>query len=246
MSKKALTKEQYVNFISTLLGGQTVDLELSDKEIGNLVDIALLKVKPYIGTTKLMTVNSSDAIDLSSKDVYAVINVYRGSPIDAGEYTFNTDSDKSDDTILFSPSLFNYTNNLLGLSSVDSIAITTLTNQVINQAYGRSGDIDFDYDSEEEILYVDTGNSGTDALTIEYIPNYDDVSQISEPFWINFILNYAVALTKIALGRARSKYRLNDLPYEMDGDTLLQEGNQELENLQNDLKELDDLNYFLD
>jgi hypothetical protein len=241
---KSLTKKEYADYICKLLGGSVVDIELED-DIEDFIDLALLKVKPYIGSTKLITLPASDKIDLSDKKIYAVINVYRGTPIQTTNITTATKgSGQSDDAYLFNPGLFNYANNLLGITSTDSVAITILTNQVINQASGRPSDLEFVYD--DDILYVELANAGCSEITVEYIPDYDDVSEITEPFWINYILNIAVAYTKIALGRARGKYKLSNLPYEMDSDTLLSEGNQELENLTTKLEDLNDINYIID
>lgn len=241
---KALSKAEYAKFIIATLGGSVVDIEL-ENDIESFIDLAFLQVKPYMGSPKFMTLPISDKIDLTDKKVYTVVNVYRGSPLaSTGIYTAAPSKSISDDSYLFTPGLFNYANTLLGISSVDSVAITLLTNQLINSVNGRSSDIDFVQDGNT--LYVEVSGSGCEEITIEYLPDYEDASEVTEPFWINYILNLAVARTKIALGRARGKYRLSNLPYELDADTLLSEGNQELENLTSKLEELNDINYILD
>lgn len=237
---KSLTKKQYCDYIKSMMGGAIVDLEL-ESELPKFVDIAFLKIKRHIGTTKYMTLPLSESIDLSDMNVYNVVSCFRSKPIING--TTNP-SNLDSDALLFNPGWFNFYNNLLGLTATDSVAITLMTSQVINQATGHSSDIDFDFD--DGILYIDTDNVGSQDITIEYIPDYQDVSEITEVFWQNYILYYALALTKIATGRARSKYKTNNLPYELDGDALISEGTQELETLNNKLEELDDIDYFLD
>ena len=148
---------------------------------------------------------------------------------------------------MFAPNLFNYYDAFTGASSdmnsMDSLAITVLTKQLINTIRGGTSDVDFWQDGDE--LYLDISGIGGD-VTIEYIPDYQDVSEISEPFWINFILNMTMALTKMALGRARSKYNISGLPYELDGDTLISEGQAELDAMNEQLRELNDTWYVLD
>lgn len=250
---KAYTRDEYVRFISLQLGGSIVDIELED-DIGSFVDMALLKVKPFIGTSRLLTVPGSTHIDLSKHHVYTVVNVYKS---DTASLTSVADSQASQtgvsangggtDGFIFEPSLYNYYDAFTGgstdMGSMDSLAITALTKQLVNTIRGGTSDVDFWQDGDQ--LYLDiTGGSG--SVTIEYIPDYEDVSEVTEPFWVNFIMNMAMALTKVALGRARTKFNISGLPYEMDGDTLLGEGTAELDALNEQLRELSDIWYILD
>lgn len=249
---RAYTKEEYVKFVILQLGGTVVDIEL-ESDIGSFVDLALLKVKPYIGTSRLVTVNATDHVNLSKYNVYTVVNVYKAntgaltSVADSQAAQGTGTSSSTDDSFMFAPNLFNYYDAFTGassdMSSMDSLAITVLTKQLINTIRGGTSDVDFWQDGDE--LYLDvTGAMGT--ITIEYIPDYKDVSEVTEPFWINFILNMTMALTKIALGRARSKFNISGLPYELDGDALLSEGQTEMDSLNEQLRELDDIWYILD
>ena len=249
---KAMKKDEYVKFVILQLGGTVVDIEL-ENDIGSFVDLALLKVKPFIGTSRLITVPAgNNHINLSKYHVYTVVNVYKAN---TGALTSVSDSQASvqgtsssvDDSYMFAPNLFNYYDAFTGASSdmnsMDSLAITVLTKQLVNTIRGGTSDVDFWQDGDE--LYLDVSGIGGD-VTIEYIPDYQDVSEISEPFWVNFILNMTMALTKMALGRARSKFNISGLPYELDGDALLNEGQAELDALNEQLRELSDIWYVLD
>lgn len=235
-----LTREDYRRDIVAQLGGTIVDIEL-ENDIDVFLDIAFRKCKPRIGTTLYMTLPYSSSIDLTDKNVYNVVNVYRATPESNGSL-LGAASNISDDSLLFSASSLTSYHNLLDIASVDSVAINLLHKQVVNQATGRSAEFDFDF--TDGILYVESSNC--DNVTIEYIPDYKSVEEISEPFWVNLITEYTLALTKIALGRARGKYRVSNLPYEMDADNLLSEGQQEKEALDNKLSEIHDINYYLD
>lgn len=251
---KAMTKDQYVKFIVLQLGGTLVDVEIED-DIGDIVDVALLKCKPYIGTSKLVTVPGSTKIDLSKLNVYTVVNVFKADTGALSAYDSQSSvqgvqtGSASNDSYMFSPTLYNYYDAFTGvgngIGSMDSMTITLLTNQLINTVRGGTSDIDFWQDGDD--LYIDVTRAGAGGnLTIEYIPDYTDVSQISEPFWVNYIMNIAMAMAKIAMGRARSKYTIGGLPYEMDGDTLVTEGQADLDALTEQLRELDDIWYFMD
>lgn len=250
-SNKTKTKKEYADMIVTALGGTIVDIEIED-DLDKILDIAFLKIKPRIGTSKYMTVPISDTIDLRNKNVYTVINVYRTSPVTNGYGNSSSSSSMYTDAILFNPSMLltgisgynNTLNRSLGITASDNVAISLLTSQVINQASGRSSDIDFEYD--DGYLYVETAGAGTETVTIEYIPNYNSVEDVDEPFWQMYIFEMGLAYAKIALGRARNKHRVSNVQYELDGDTLISEGTSELEQLTEKLEESNDLDYFLD
>lgn len=251
MSKKK-TRQEYKDMILTVLGDSIVDIELEDIGFDKIFKLVFMKIKPRIGTTKFMTIPIANSINLKPMKVYAVINVYRSSPVANGYGESTSSSSMYSDAILFNPSLLltgisgynNSLNRTLGITASDNVAISLLTTQLINQASGRSSDIDFEFD--DGVLYVETTGAGTESITLEYIPDYESIEEIEEPFWQNFFFDMSLAYSKIAIGRARSKYRLSNLPYELDGEALIQEGNQELERLNELLKEENDIFYFLD
>ena len=254
---KSMKKEEYKDLILTALGGTIVDIEL-EEDIDKFIRLAFMKVKPRIGTAKFMTIPLTSQVSLKALGIYAVINVYRTSPISGSTSgstsgTINDINSIYNDALLFNNGMLltgynggytNTYNQALGITNADSVAISLLTTQLINQASGRSSDIDFE--SDDEYLFIETAGAGVAEVTLEYIPDYKDVEEVEEPFWQNIIFDLALAYTKIALGRARGKYRISNLPYEMDADTLLSEGQQELERITEKLEENNDLDYFLD
>ena len=79
-----------------------------------------------------------------------------------------------------------------------------------------------------------------------YIPRFDDVSQITSDFWIDNLVRLAVANSKIAVGRVRSKFKQSNALWSLDGDTLLQEGTTELTALREKLEASSQLVYGID
>ena len=45
-----------------------------------------------------------------------------------------------------------------------------------------------------------------DKITVEYIPRFDSVEEITSDYWIDMVMRLSVALTKVALGRIRTRY----------------------------------------
>lgn len=65
-------------------------------------------------------------------------------------------------------------------------------------------------------------------------------------YWIDKIVQLATALTKVTLGRIRSRYTQSNALWTQDGETLLQEGNEELNTLREELRTNHQLVYPID
>ena len=102
------------------------------------------------------------------------------------------------------------------------------------------------YDRSTNQLYINSGFNQPTNITIEYIPRYNDVSEITSDFWIDMLINLAVALAKVTVGRVRTRYTQSGALWSQDGETLLNEGNTELENLRTQMKESTNLFYPVD
>lgn len=73
-----------------------------------------------------------------------------------------------------------------------------------------------------------------------YIPEFEDVSDVKEMFWVNYIQRLALAFTKESLGRIRSKYELSSSLYKLDGNSLVQEGISERDTIRQELSDISD------
>ena len=69
-----------------------------------------------------------------------------------------------------------------------------------------STDLAFRFDRNSNLLYINTSSGTPTYITIEYIPRYDSVEEIESDFWIDVLLKLSLALTKITLGRIRTRY----------------------------------------
>ena len=74
------------------------------------------------------------------------------------------------------------------------------------------------------------------SITIEYVPVYLDCEDITSDYWIDILERLSLALVKVTLGRIRTRFKVSNNPYTDDGDTILQEGQTELENLREVLR----------
>ncbi len=227
-----MDKEKYRNYVLNRLGNPVVNVEVENL-LDDLIESAFDEVRPYITLTKIKTIPYSQKSNLEERvgeDVASVVALYRADrPLNL------TDPDQ----LLWSGvgimkgggsgRLYkNYASHLL---------ITQLKNSF-------SKDLDFRY--ERPHLYAKQNPPHSANITVEYIPDFTDLEEVTDPFWTNLIRRMALGLTKETLGRARGKYRLSNSPYELDGDTLLQEGREEVERIREKLEENSDLIFPVD
>ena len=69
-----------------------------------------------------------------------------------------------------------------------------------------STDLSWKFDKVDNKLYVNISSGQPTGITIEYIPRYDTVEEIVSDYWIDTLVRLAVAKTKIAVGRIRTRY----------------------------------------
>lgn len=230
-----MTLAEYVDEINFSLGGSVLDVEI-EKDLHRCVNRAFREVKRYVTTPAYMTVpfgvstNGVGAtIDLSDKNVYSVVNVMR--PNSYNSLSMNTlDVFGLNQTYSAVTNVNDYLNRMLRLQEINTI----------------STDLDFIWDAHTKKLSVTMNPPFTNMITIQYIPDYKDVEEITEVFWVDIILKLATAYAKQVIGRIRSKYTLNSSQYSLDGEQLLSEANTEIQEILTYLRTNVDLVFPID
>jgi hypothetical protein len=98
-----------------------------------------------------------------------------------------------------------------------------------------STDMQYKYDSLNNVLYIAFRDPIPAQITITYVPDFQDVSEIVSDTWVDYLVRMSLANMKVALGRTRSKYKIEGSNVSLDGDQLLTEGNQELTDIRQEL-----------
>jgi hypothetical protein len=230
-----MTLAEYVDEINFSLGGSVLDVEI-EKDLPRCVNRAFREVKRYVTTPAYMTVpfgvstNGVGAtLDLSDKNVYSVVNVMR--PNSYNSLSMNTlDVFGLNQTYSAVTNVNDYLNRMLRLQEINTI----------------STDLDFIWDAHNKKLSVTMNPPFTNMITIQYIPDYKDVEEITEVFWVDIILKLATAYAKQVIGRIRSKYTLNSSQYSLDGEQLLSEANTEIQEILTYLRTNVDLVFPID
>lgn len=226
-----MTREEFIEDVKISLGAPIVEVEV-EKIIGKLVDKAFREVSRYIVETKFLTIPySTNGIDLTKYHVNSVIQIFRTrNPNRIADFT----------DIFALSSVYNTNATATNLMMSDYVYRT----QLHQLKSAMSTDLDFTYD--KPILHVATFYPRPTSITIAYIPEFKDVSDVKEQFWINYIQRLALAFTKESLGRVRGKYKLSSSLYTLDGDTLVSEGIAERDAIRTELNDLSDVVFPID
>lgn len=244
-----MKKEAFRDEIKLRLTGNILELEIDDVTLDRIIDAALREIQRYICSTELITIPFRRCIDLSDKEqtggkkikVSSVSRIYRTSSIgDTSTSSLNpTDPMYASQWQLLSGSgnLANFQDYMYNYASWNTLL------QIRNAS---STDLAFRYDKSSNKLYINVSGDNPGNITIEYVPRYDSVKDITSDYWIDMTMQLAVALTKVTVGRIRSRYTQSNALWTQDGAEILQEGNEELNNIRQVLQANSQLVYPID
>lgn len=233
MSTK-LTKTDYIEYIKLQVTGGLLELEIDDNIIAKFVDAALVELRRYIDQTNLITVPFARCIDLKDFNHSSIVNVYRTEGF-TGDANSSMSNDSAVDPMYaqqwmafsnggMTYSLTNYVMNYLAYSTLLQMRNSTTT------------DLAFKEDKSADKLYINCNMDIPSMITIEYIPSFKSVEDITSDYWIDILKRLALGMTKVALGRIRTRFTQSNALWTQDGETLLQEGNEELKELREVLR----------
>lgn len=227
-----MTEQEVIDFIKLELTGYVLDLEIDDKTISSVINKAIIELTRYWDETTLITVPFASCIDVSGFDekVSSIVKVYRIEGV--GDNTNGSammDPMYAQQWMLFSNGGTMYNLNDYILNYASWMTLTKIENTI-------STDLAFKEDRHNHKLYINHYMSVPAQVTIEYIPKLKKVDDIKSDYWIDILLKMCVALTKIVLGRIRTRFTQSNALWTMDGEKLLEEGNTELKELREILR----------
>ena len=217
--------EYYVNRIKLELTGGVLQSEIDDAGFKNIINLALQDLNRYYDQTALVQSTAGTCIDLAKleKDnnikIGSVAFIYRanGTGLAGGAQT--TD-----------PVSVAYWNMAFGSRGIGTWAQRYMAYNTSRQIMNTlSTDLAFKEDKAGRKLYVNysTGDN-PGSIAIEYIPRLDSVDDVVGDFWVEVLNRLSLAYAKIALGRIRTRFTQSNALWAQDGETLLNEGKEEL------------------
>lgn len=225
------------------LTGGVLECELDDKALTQVLNAALREVQRYIDTTVIKTIPYSNCIDLSEYNVSSVSRVYRAKGFMTSDS--NEGGNTPADPMYASQwQLLSGTGNMYNFNDyVYNYAAYNTLQQIRNTT---STDLAFRYDKSSNKLYINIATSKPQYITIEYVPRFNDVSEIVSDYWIDIIVRLATAIAKVTLGRIRTRYTQSNALWTQDGQQMLDEGTQELNDIREKLQTSTQLCYPID
>ena len=244
-----MDRQAYIDEIKFRLTGNLLETELDTKAFDTIVNVSLREIQRYISSTKIITIPFSKCIDLSKvkdedgKDIKinSVSRIYRADGY-VGESS--TTAGMVDPMYVSQWQLLGGTSNMRNFQ--DYMYNYEAWNTLLQMRNTTSTDLAFRYDKSSNKLYINVASNMPGNITIEYVPRYDDVSEIVSDYWIDMLVRLCVANAKVIVGRIRSRYSQSNALWAQDGDTILNEGNAELAEIREHLVTNTQLVYGID
>lgn len=212
-----MSDKELKDYIESMLGSSYVDVELTEDDYNVIIKQTLNKVAPYYDGRRFI-LGQGTVIDLSDHPgIKEIINVYDTKEVNIfslQDYVFGGNG------------IMIYSSNL-----IDKLETYVCYQMMYNEFNNLKG-INFRYIKPN--LYI-TGYESEQVL-IEAIVRPEalsDIERTSEYFY--WVKDYALALAKEIVGRTRTKFAVDGSPYQLDGNTLLQEAQSEKQALESKL-----------
>ena len=235
--------EEILDEIKLELTGYILDMEITDETLVQVINKALRELERYWDETTLLTCPYASCIDLDGEffreKVSSIVKVYRTEGV--GD---NTGLSVLNDPVQMAQfAIFSNGGTMYNLQDYVMNYASWMTMYKIKNT--MSTDLAFKEDRHNKKLYINNYNAPS-MITIEYIPKLKTVEDIQSDYWIDILIKYCVALTKIVLGRIRTRFTQSNALWTQDGDKILEEGNTELKELREILRVNSNMVYILD
>lgn len=226
-----MTMAEIVDQVSFMLG-LPANENVEGQQVEKAVLIAFRELKRYMKTPVDKTVPFSTRIDLKAVgiDTAKVLYVQTAKP------RIGLTMSSIDSGNVFQVAAAVNTYSAIGQTSsinIDPIMTEMAMAQVRNTL---STDFQWKHDPHNNVIYCTHRDPRPSHVTIRYVPNYHDVSEIESPTWLDYLIRMSEANMKKSLGRSRSKYTVEGSNVSLDGEILLNEANAELEAIRQELE----------
>ena len=235
--------EEIIDELKLELTGYVLDMEITDETLVSVIHKALRELSRYWDETTKITVPFAGCIDLEgdffNEKVSSIVKVYRTEGMgDSNGLSVINDPVQMAQFAIFSNGGTMYNLNDYVMNYASWMTMYQLKNTM-------STDMSFTEDRHNKKLYINNYNAPS-MVTIEYIPKLTSVDDIQSDYWIDILIKYCVALTKIVLGRIRTRFTQSNALWTQDGEKVLEEGNTELKELRELLRLNSNMVYIID
>jgi len=226
-----MTMAEIVDQVSFMLG-LPANQNVEGLQVERAVMIAFRELKRYMKTPVEKTVPFSTRIDLKKVGIVTKNVLY----VQAAQPRIGLTMSSIDSGNVFQVAAAVNTYSAIGQTSNINIG-PIMTEMAMAQVRNTLGtDFQWRYDSNNDVIYCAHRDPKPAQVTIRYVPDYKDVSEIKNNTWTDYLIRLSEANMKKALGRSRSKYTIEGSNVSLDGEALLAEANAELEAIREELE----------
>lgn len=237
--------EDVLNEIKLELTGYVLDMEIEDETLVSVVKKSLRELERFWDETTMITVPFASCIDLNgeffNEKVSSIVKIYRTQGV--GDASGNL-SVMNDPIQMAQFAIFSNGGTMYNLQDYVMNYASWMTMYKIKNTMAT--DLSFKEDRHNNKLYISVGSGAPSMITIEYIPKLTNVEDIKSDYWIDILIKYCVALTKVVLGRIRTRFTQSNALWTQDGEKILEEGNTELKELRELLRLNSNMTYLID
>ena len=226
------------------LTGYILDMEITDETLVSVVKKALRELERFWDETTMITVPFASCINLEGdffkEQVSSIVKIYRTEGVGDSSDGLSVVNDPIQ---MAQFAIFSNGGTMYNLNDYVMNYASWMTMYKIKNT--MSTDLSFREDRHNKKLYINNQNAPR-LVTIEYIPKLTSVEDIRSDYWIDILIKYCVALTKVVLGRIRTRFAQSNALWTQDGDKILEEGNTELKELRELLRLNSNMIYLID
>lgn len=226
-----MTMAEIVDQVSFMLGLPAND-NIEGQQIEQAVLIAFRELKRYIATPTDKTVPYSTRIDLAKVGIVTAKVLYVQAAYPRVGLTLSSIDSGNVFQVAAAANVYSQIGNTSNIN-IQPI-VTEMAMAQVRNCLGT--DFQWRYDQNNNVVYCAHRDPRPSHVTIRYVPDYKDVSEIVSNTWINYLVRLSEAYMKKSLGRSRSKYTIEGSNVSLDGETLLAEANAELEAIRTELE----------
>lgn len=246
--------DQIIEEIKLELTGLVLDLEIEDEDdttIKQVIKKSIREISRYWDETTLVEIPFASCIDLENSDLanektVSIVKVYHTK----GQGTVDGGIQDQDPLYMQQWLMFSNGGTMYNVNDyVLNYAAWTNLQQIRNT---MSTELSFKEDRHNNKLYINGNASRPKTVAVEYIPNLtafeleEAVEKIKSEYWKDVLIRISTALTKIVLGRIRTRFTQSNALWAQDGEKLLEEGNTELKELREVLRTNSNLIFGID
>ena len=237
--------EDILSEIKLELTGHILEMEITDETLVSVVKKALRELERFWDETTMITVPFASCIDLEGdffkEKVSSIVKIYRTEGVGDSDGALSV---MNDPLQMAQFAIFSNGGTMYNLNDYVMNYASWMTMYKIKNT--MSTELAFREDRHNKKLYINKAMGGARFITIEYIPKLTSVEDIVSDYWIDILIKYCVALTKVVLGRIRTRFSQSNALWTQDGEKILEEGNTELKELRELLRLNSNMIYLID